>query len=96
MMFGAQTVIVDSQGRPTRELIAVLSRLTGTSTTGLDGRVTNLETSVASLATRMTAAEGAITTLQATVSAQAVLIAANAAVIAELAALSVFVDAPWQ
>jgi hypothetical protein len=93
-MFGAQTRIVDGEGRPTRELIRTLQSVTGTSTTGLAGRVTALETSNSALLIRMSAAEGNITALQLTVSAQAVTIASHTAAIADLQADEVWVT-PW-
>lgn len=86
-LFNVQTRIVDTDGRPTREMVRVLSDLTRASDTGLAGRVTALEGSVASLSPRMTTAEGNITTLQAASASQA-------ARIADLEVLGLFVT-PW-
>ena len=93
-MFGAQTRIVDAEGRPTREMMHLLQGVIGTSSTGLDGRVTNLETNQASILTRLSAAEGNITTLQVTVSAQAITIAAHTVSISDLQMDDVWVT-PW-
>ena len=80
----AQSRIVDIEGRPTREFMHLLQGITSSSSTGLEGRVTNLETVQASLLLRMSAAEGNITALQATVSAQAVTLASHTQSIADL------------
>lgn len=100
-LFSVQTRIVDEQGRPTPALVHALAGIVSSSSTGLEGRVTALETSNTSLLSRMNAAEGNIQTLQVTISAQAVTllahtasISANTAAIADLQLDDIWVT-PW-
>lgn len=91
-MFGAQTRLTDTEGRATPVFFHFLQGLGGTTSTGLAGRVTSLEISVAALSVRMTSAEAAIDALELTVSTQAASIAANTAAIADLELNDVWVD----